>query len=60
MAEVQETLGKVAENVMKTMISSDEVTSIDVREMRLMQAKLSINQTLAKKGAVFHSGSGGG
>lgn len=49
MAEVQETLGKVAENVMKTMISSDEVTSIDVREMRLMQAKLSINQTLAKK-----------
>ena len=44
MAEVQETLGKVAENVMKTMISSDEVTSIDVREMRLMQAKLSINQ----------------
>ena len=60
MAEVQETLGKVAENVMKTMISSDEVTSIDVREMRLMQAKLSINQTLAKKRAVFHSGSGGG
>ena len=49
MAEVQETLGTVAENVMKTMISSDEVTSIDVREMRLMQAKLSINQTLAKK-----------
>ena len=49
LAEVQETLGKVAENVMKTMISSDEVTSIDVREMRLMQAKLSINQTLAKK-----------
>ena len=49
LAEVQETLGTVAENVMKTMISSDEVTSIDVREMRLMQAKLSINQTLAKK-----------
>ena len=39
LAEVQETLGTVAENVMKTMISSDEVTSIDVREMRLMQAK---------------------
>ena len=49
LAEVQETLGKVAENVMKTMISSDEVTSIDVREMRLMQAKLSINQALSKK-----------
>ena len=52
MAEVQETLGTVAENVMKTMISSDEVTSIDVREMRLMQAKLSINQTLAKKSSI--------
>lgn len=52
LAEVQETLGKVAENVMKTMISSDEVTSIDVREMRLMQAKLSINQTLAKKSSI--------
>lgn len=52
MAEVQETLGKVAENVMKTMISSDEVTSIDVREMRLMRAKLSINQTLAKKSSI--------
>lgn len=36
LAEVQETLGKVAENVMKTMISSDEVANIDVREMRLM------------------------
>ena len=59
LAEVQETLGTVAENVMKTMISSDEVTSIDVREMRLMQAKLSINQTLDEKRAVFHSGSGG-
>lgn len=52
LAEVQETLGTVAENVMKTMISSDEVTSIDVREMRLMQAKLSINQTLAKKSSI--------
>ena len=49
LAEVQETLGKVAENVMKTMISDDNVTSIDIREMRLMQAKLSITQTMAKK-----------
>ena len=49
LAEVQETLGKVAENVMKTMIADDDVTSIDVREMRLMQAKLSITQSMAKK-----------
>lgn len=49
MAEAQETLGKVAENVMKTMIESDEVTSIDVKEMRLMQAKLSIGTLFAKK-----------
>ena len=34
---------------MKTMISDDNVTSIDIREMRLMQAKLSITQTMAKK-----------
>lgn len=48
LAEAQETLGKIAENVMKTMIESDEVTSLDVREMRLMQAQLSMNSLFAK------------
>ena len=49
LAEVQETLGKVAENVMKSMLSSDDVTSLDIREMRLMQAKLNIGNAFAKK-----------
>ena len=48
LAEAQETLGKIAENVMKTMIESDEVTSLDVREMRLMQAQLSMNSLFAR------------
>lgn len=49
MAEAQEKLGVLAENVMRGMIESDNVTSIDVREMRLMSAQLSINNVLAKE-----------
>ena len=49
MAEVQEALGKIAENVMKTMIESDEATSIDIKEARLMQAKISIQSRMAQK-----------
>lgn len=48
LAEVQEKLGNLAENVMKTMIASDDVTSIDIREMRLMSAQLSIQERMAK------------
>ena len=49
MAKAQEALGKLAENIMKTMIDSDEVTSIDIREARLMQAQISIQKQMAKK-----------
>ncbi len=49
MAKAQETLAEVAENVMKTMIESTEVTSLDVREARLMQAKIAIGNHCAKK-----------
>ena len=49
MAEAQEALGKLAENIMKTMIESDKVTSIDIREARLMQAQISIQKQMAKK-----------
>lgn len=49
MAEAQEALGKLAENVMRTMMSSDQVTSIDIREARLMQAQISIQKQMAKK-----------
>lgn len=48
-AEAQEKLGMLAENVMRGMIESDDVTSIDVREMRLMSAQLSIGSALAKE-----------
>lgn len=47
-AEAQEMLAEVAENVMKGMLSGDEVTSLDVREMRLLSAQLSISSMLAK------------
>lgn len=49
MAVAQEKLGELAENVMKTMINSENVTSLDVREMKLLSAKLSISSILAKE-----------
>lgn len=49
MAEAQEALGKLAENVMKTMIESDEVTSIDIKEAKLMRAQLSIQKKMSEK-----------
>lgn len=48
MAEAQEKLGVLAENVMRGMIEKDDVTSIDVREMRLLSAQLSISNALTK------------
>lgn len=49
LAKAQEQLGELAENVMKTMMESDEVTSLDIREMRMLSAKLSLNVLLAKE-----------
>lgn len=49
LAEVQEKLGTLAENVMKSMIESDEVTSLDVREMRLLSTQLSLGSLLARE-----------
>lgn len=49
MGEAQEKLGELAENVMKTMIESDEVNSLDIREMRLLAAQLSIGRQLARE-----------
>lgn len=48
MGEVQEKLGNLAENVMKTTLESDEVTSLDVRELRLLSAQLELGNLLAK------------
>lgn len=49
LAEAQKKLGEVAENVMRNMIESDDVTSLDVREMRLLSAQLSMSSLLAKE-----------
>lgn len=49
MAVTQEKLGELAENVMKTMINSDHVTSLDVRDMKMLSAQLSVNSILAKE-----------
>ena len=49
MAEAQEALGKLAENVMKAMIESDEVTSLDIREAKLMRAQIALQNRMAKQ-----------
>ena len=49
MAEAQEALGKLAENVMKTMIESGEVTTLDIKEARLMRAQIAIQKQMSKQ-----------
>lgn len=49
LGEVQERLGELAENVMKGMIADDGVTSLDMREMRLLSAQLRVNGMMAKE-----------
>lgn len=49
MAEAQEALGKLAENVMKTMIETDNVTCIDIKEAKLLRAQLSIQKKMSQK-----------
>ncbi len=50
MAAAQEALAETAENVMKTMISEDApVSSMDIRELKLMNAQLSIAGKMAKE-----------
>lgn len=49
LAAAQEKLGELAENVMEAMRNSEEVKSLDVREMRLLSAQLSISRILARE-----------
>lgn len=49
LAKAQEALGKLAENVMKTMIESDEVTSLDIREAKLLCAQIAIQKQMSKQ-----------
>lgn len=48
LAKAQEELAKLAENVMKTMIESGEVTSVDIREAKLMCTQIAIQKQMAK------------
>lgn len=49
MAKAQEALGKLAENVMKTAIESDEVTSLDIKEAKLLRAQIAIQKQMSKQ-----------
>lgn len=49
MAEAQEKLAVLAENVMKGMMEREDVTSLDMRELRLLSAQLSVNKLLARE-----------
>ena len=49
MAKAQQTLAEVAEHVMEGMMESDDVTSLDLKEMKLMSQQISILGSMAKK-----------
>lgn len=50
MAQAQRTLAEVAENVMRTMIhSGDEVTSLDIKDMKLLNKQISLGSAMAKE-----------
>ncbi len=49
MAEAQEKLADIAENVMKTMIQSEDVRNVDVREMRIMRQQIALGAQMAKE-----------
>ena len=49
MAEAQEALAEIAENVLRNMLPpADKVTSLDVRELRMMQNELQLHTSLAR------------
>lgn len=50
MAEAQKALADTAENVMKTMIiESDQVSSLDLKAMKLLNAQISLGTAIAKE-----------
>lgn len=50
MAEAQKALADTAENVMKTMINeSDDVTSLDIRQMKLLNTQIAIGTAMVKE-----------
>lgn len=49
MAEAQKKLAEVAENVMKTMIQSEDVRSIDIRDMKILKQQIALGTQMAKE-----------
>ena len=49
MAEAQEKLAEVAENVMKTMIESPDIRNMDLREMKILHQQIELGARLAKE-----------
>ena len=49
MAEAQKALADTAENVMKTIILSDDVSTIDIRQMKLVTSQLQIAEKMARE-----------
>ncbi len=49
MAKAQEKLADLAENVMKTMIQSEDVRSLEIRDMKILQQQIELGARMAKE-----------
>lgn len=49
MAKAQEKLADLAENVMKTMIESEDARSLDIRDMRVMRQQIELGARMTKE-----------
>lgn len=49
MAKAQKVLAETAENVMKTMADSEEVTSRDLRDLKIMRQQIALGSRMAKE-----------
>lgn len=54
MAEAQERLGDMAENAMDNVLESEDVTSIDLRTMKLIKTEISSVNKLAREDETYH------
>ncbi|MCF0129570.1 MAG: hypothetical protein HUJ70_13395 [Pseudobutyrivibrio sp.] len=54
MAEAQEALGILAENAMKTMVNEEEVSTIDLKTMKLLKTQFGAMTAMAKNDETYH------
>lgn len=54
MAEAQEALGTLAENVMKTMIETEDVRTVDMDGMKLVVQQTKVMSEMARTGETYH------